>query len=138
MQCSCLRRNNIVYSFSLFLTNSFGTLLFLPVITSPAGPITFRYDPGPLPGRRRRISKYTAKIVGTQKRQVACVHGMQDQSSRLSTHLSQLNSEESFFTQGKLQSPKKIYTLTMKEEEEELKPLNISLLQHFKITKRLL
>ena len=25
------------------------------------------------------ISKYATKIVGTQKRQVACVHGMQDQ-----------------------------------------------------------
>ena len=25
------------------------------------------------------ISKYATKIVGTQKRQVACLHGMQDQ-----------------------------------------------------------
>ena len=25
------------------------------------------------------ISKYATKIVGTQNRQVACVHGMQDQ-----------------------------------------------------------
>ena len=29
------------------------------------------------------ISKYTTKIVGTQKRQVACVHGTQDQKQSI-------------------------------------------------------
>ena len=37
------------------------------------------------------ITKYATKIVGTQKRQVAC----KIKSSQLSTHFSQLNSEES-------------------------------------------
>ena len=46
-------------SFSLFLTNSFGTLLFLRVITSPAGPITFSYDPSPFPERRTKFSSET-------------------------------------------------------------------------------
>ena len=60
-----LQDDQVVYSFSLFLTNSFGTLLFLPIITSPAGPITFSYDPGPLPRRRRRRRRRRGGYIGS-------------------------------------------------------------------------
>ena len=40
------------------------------------------------------ISKFATKIVGTQNRHVACVHGTQDQKQSTFNILSQLNSEE--------------------------------------------
>ena len=41
------------------------------------------------------ISKYVTKIVGTQIRQVACVHGTQDHMQLTFKNLSQLNSKDS-------------------------------------------
>ena len=48
-------------------TNSFGTLLFLQVIASPAGPITFIHDPGPIPRRRRNcLQRLSADIASKE------------------------------------------------------------------------
>ena len=41
------------------------------------------------------ISKYATKIVGTQKRQVACVHGTQDQKQLTFNTFKPAHSEES-------------------------------------------
>ena len=42
------------------------------------------------------ISKYATKIVGTQKRQVACVHGTQDQKQSTFNTFKPARSEESY------------------------------------------
>ena len=55
-----------LYIFYPVLINAFEILLFLPVITSPAGPITFRVGPGPLPGRRRKTVSNIGPVISNE------------------------------------------------------------------------